>query len=395
MITELKAFVLVALAAGAFLALPCAAVADDKAAEEDFVYVTMKTNKGDIVIELDNKLAPVSVENFLAYADKEFYDGIIFHRIVPGFVIQAGGYDTVFNEKPTAPAIKNEWSNGLTNDRGTIAMARSQAPDSATSQFYFNLSDNAPLDAPRSPRGEDPVNGAAYCVFGRVVDGMEVVDAIAAVPTSPNPKIGNMPSPTEAVVIESVTRVSGDELETLKSANASAREAVLAKAEKRREGIKGMIDDQAKQEQNRAARAEKSKRPDDEQRKDAIAMLRESGYEIDESKAVVTDSGLWYYDIKDGTGAQPTPESTVSVHYTGWFTDGGEPFDSSRARGTPAKFPLNRVIKGWTEGVGSMKVGGQRLLIIPGSIAYGPQGRPPMIPGNATLVFDVELLEVQ
>lgn len=105
-----------------------------------------------------------------------------------------------------------------------------------------------------------------------------------------------------------------------------------------------------------------------------------------------TDSGLMYYEIKEGKGDSPQPENTVSVHYTGWLTT-GKKFDSSHDRGQPAKFPLNRVIKGWTEGVGAMKPGGKRKLIIPASLGYGESGGGP-IPGNAMLIFDVELLEI-
>lgn len=106
-----------------------------------------------------------------------------------------------------------------------------------------------------------------------------------------------------------------------------------------------------------------------------------------------TASGLMYYDLKVGEGEQPTPASTVKVHYTGWLNDGTK-FDSSHDRGQPTQFPLAGVIRGWTEGVGGMKVGGKRKLIIPFELAYGPAGRPPVIPPKATLIFDVELLEV-
>ena len=115
---------------------------------------------------------------------------------------------------------------------------------------------------------------------------------------------------------------------------------------------------------------------------------------VPDSEMVRTDSGLAYFDLVDGTGeVPPAVTSTVKVHYSGYLVDGTK-FDSSVDRGQPASFPLNRVIKGWTEGVGSMKVGGVRKLIIPSSLAYGPQGRPPTIPGGATLIFDVELIEI-
>ena len=141
--------------------------------------VTFETTKGNIDIELYPAEAPKTVENFLAYVKAGQYDGTIFHRVIPDFMIQGGGYTPDMTEKDTRAAIQNEADNGLKNERGTIAMARTGDPHSATAQFFVNVKDNAFLDAANSPDG----NG--YAVFGRVVAGMDVVDKIRAVPTGP------------------------------------------------------------------------------------------------------------------------------------------------------------------------------------------------------------------
>lgn len=138
--------------------------------------VVLETSKGDITIELQPDKAPITVQNFLKYVDKGHFDGTIFHRVIPGFMVQGGGFSPDMREKSTEAPIKNEANNGLTNARGTIAMARTNDPDSATAQFFINLVDNA--------RGLDPRPGSAgYTVFGRVIEGMEVVDEIAKVRT--------------------------------------------------------------------------------------------------------------------------------------------------------------------------------------------------------------------
>jgi peptidyl-prolyl cis-trans isomerase A (cyclophilin A) len=156
------------------------------------VAVVMETSKGPVRLELFPDKAPRSVENFLAYADSGFYEGTVFHRVIPRFMIQGGGFDARLKEKPTREPIRNEASNGLLNERGTIAMARTNDPNSATSQFYINLVNNRHLDG-------------AYAVFGRVTAGMEVVDAIAALETR---DLGGAFTniPIEDVVITSVKR---------------------------------------------------------------------------------------------------------------------------------------------------------------------------------------------
>jgi cyclophilin family peptidyl-prolyl cis-trans isomerase len=158
------------------------------------VKVVMETSKGTIEIELDAAKAPGSVANFVQYVKKGHFDGTIFHRVIPGFMIQGGGFTADMNQKSTDAPIQNEAKNGLKNARGTLAMARTSNPHSASSQFFINLKDNGFLDYP----GQD---GWGYCVFGKVTKGLEVMDAIAAVPTTT--KGGHQNVPVEAVTITS------------------------------------------------------------------------------------------------------------------------------------------------------------------------------------------------
>lgn len=140
--------------------------------------VLLSTTHGDITLELDAVKAPSSTSNFLSYVEAGFFDGTIFHRVIPGFMIQGGGFTAEMAQKPTECSISNEAANGLKNDRGTIAMARTSNPHSATCQFFINLKNNDFLNH----TGQTP-QGWGYAVFGKVVAGMEVVDAIAQVPT--------------------------------------------------------------------------------------------------------------------------------------------------------------------------------------------------------------------
>lgn len=162
--------------------------------------VEVSTNHGNFTIALDAAKAPKSVANFLAYVDANHYDGTVFHRIIPTFMIQGGGFDKTLEKKSTRPAIENEATNGLKNARGTVAMARTSDPHSATSQFFVNVVDNTMLDhqAPRDP-------GWGYAVFGKVTEGMDVVDKIKAVKTGPGGPFAK-DCPLEAVVINSIRR---------------------------------------------------------------------------------------------------------------------------------------------------------------------------------------------
>ena len=162
--------------------------------------VLMKTSKGDITIELDLKKAPITVKNFLAYVDEEHYDGLIFHRVIKGFMIQGGGYDADFHKKATKPPIKNEAANRLKNKKGTIAMGRLPQIHSASNQFYINHVNNPGLD-----HRDNTPEGFGYCVFGKVTKGMDVVDAIANTPVTT--KQGFRDVPRETITIISVRRI--------------------------------------------------------------------------------------------------------------------------------------------------------------------------------------------
>lgn len=159
--------------------------------------VTISTNHGDIEVELMAKLAPKTVENFLSLVDDGFYDGLIFHRVIANFMIQGGGYKADLTYKPAPQTVPNESYNGVKNTRGTLAMARLPDPDSADSQFFINVKDNAFLDASS--------DGAGYTVFGSVVDGMDVVTEIELVNTHLKRSFAALPE--ETVVIESITRI--------------------------------------------------------------------------------------------------------------------------------------------------------------------------------------------
>ena len=162
--------------------------------------VKLETSAGDIVIELNEKAAPVTVKNFLRYAEEGFYDGTIFHRVIPNFMIQGGGFKSDMQQKKTHEPIVNEAKNGLKNDRGTIAMARTNDPNSATAQFFINHKNNDFLNYAGT---QNP----GYAVFGKVIEGMDVVDKIAAVKTSQKGPQSDVP--VEPVVIKSAKVISG------------------------------------------------------------------------------------------------------------------------------------------------------------------------------------------
>jgi peptidyl-prolyl cis-trans isomerase B (cyclophilin B) len=162
------------------------------------IQAVMTTSLGDMTIELDDAKAPLTVANFLSYVDDKFYDGTIFHRVISNFMIQGGGFEPGMKQKKTKATIANESSNGLQNKRGTLAMARTSAPNSATSQFFINVKDNDFLDKAQAQ------DGVGYCVFGRVIEGLDVLDKIKAAATGNRAGHGDVP--LKDVVIVSVRR---------------------------------------------------------------------------------------------------------------------------------------------------------------------------------------------
>lgn len=171
--------------------------------DEPFPLVRLETNLGNIVIELDREKAPESVRNFLRYVDDGFYDETLWHRVIPDFVVQGGGFDLDLEQKKTRPPIVNEADNGLSNIRGSVAMARTSDPDSATAQFYINLVDNSgSLDRTETSAG--------YAVFGKVIEGMDIADEIALVETGSRNGMSDVP--IDDVVTERAVRITRDEL---------------------------------------------------------------------------------------------------------------------------------------------------------------------------------------
>lgn len=192
-----------ARSASFFAAAACGLLLSGAALAADLPQVSIKTSMGEIVVELDKEKAPRNVANFLAYVKSGFYKGTIFHRVIDGFMIQGGGMNEKFEGRKTRKPVKNESDNGLSNKPYTIAMARENHPDTATSQFFINVADNSGIDFPN-------VNGSGYTVFGKVIKGHEVVDKIKSVVVDDVRGMENVP--VTPIFIKSATILKGDKL---------------------------------------------------------------------------------------------------------------------------------------------------------------------------------------
>ncbi|MBI3835018.1 MAG: peptidylprolyl isomerase [Planctomycetes bacterium] len=315
--------------------------------------VRMRTNMGDIMLELDAENAPNNTLNFLDYAKDGFYNGTVFHRVVKGRLIQGGGYTASFDAKKEGlrPGVRNESVVGLTNSRGTIAMFRKpNEPNSGQSQFFINVADNAELDRIR--------DGYGYSVFGRVVGGMDVVDKIQNVPVGVNPKYAAGRNP---VVPEKLVIVQSVELKT-----PFDRDKAVVLAENFRNEYQRKLE---------ARTAE---------------LEQKSG-----NKAVILDSGLRYVDFVMGKGASPVPTDTVEIYYRGTLLLDGTEFDTSEKDGQRTKkMAMSSMLPGLQQAMSTMCEHGRRTIIVPSNLAFGAYGQPGKVPPYATLMFDIELNEV-
>lgn len=349
-------------------------IADDPESEDCYVYVVVSTTKGDIILELHRCAAPETVDNFLRYVDGGFYDDTLFHRVVNGFVIQGGGYDLNEEEKETLGPIPLEWPNGLKNHRGTIAMARGDEPNSATSQFFINIKNSGSLDRPT--RG-----GAGYLVFGRVVEGMDTVDQISVVQTIRKPNMGDVQGPMDPIQIIVTGRVPEKEAAELAKKHGESRLAMAGPA------LRERFEKRWKIEQR-----EKNKLMTEEERfEQALAYIKKAGWDI--TKGVKLPSGVWYIDDEIGVGDSPGPDDYVAMKWDGWLS-WGEKFGSWEDTKDILRGEVSGFVPGYREALRTMKPGGERVFIIPSHLAYGEFGREPKIPVNSALIYKVQLLGV-
>lgn len=343
-------------------AFPVSIMAQDQKLP-DGLYAELDTTKGKILIQLEFEKTPMTVANFVGLAEgtkdsnkpkgTKFYDGVIFHRVIPGFMIQGGDPDGTGRGGP-GYRFPDEFDASLTHkDAGVLSMANA-GPDTNGSQFFITLAPTPHL------------NGR-HTIFGHVIKGQDVVEAIGNSPRNGQDR------PNEDVKINHVSIIRvGDKAKAFKADQATFEALVKKAGARAEEAAKSAIEREKKQLDN------------------VIAGLK---VKYPKAELVTTKSGLQYMVVADGKGDKPKPGTVVKAHYTGKLVN-GMVFDSSVERGEPIQFPVGvgRVIPGWDEALVDMKKGEKRVLIIPPDLAYGARGAGGVIPPNATLIFDVELV---
>ena len=347
------AIAMAGLGAGAVSAEAKPKTVDLKPKIPDKLFAVITTDKGVIRLELFPEEAPITVANFANLADRGYYDGIKFHRVIANFMIQ-GGDPTGTGRSGPGYKFRDEFSPKRRHDGpGVLSMANS-GPGTNGSQFFITHNATAHLNDKHS-------------VFGKVVSGQDVVNAIA-----------------KDDVMKTV-RIEGDTKSLFEQNKKQLDEwnAILDKKFPRKptdpEAIKKL--------------AEKKAAKQAKDRTDAQAFIKGKG--VDTANGMATDSGLWYVDAVEGSGAAPSTNGRVTVHCTGWLVNKTK-FYSSRDDGKPiSNHPVTQFVKGFTEGLRTMKAGGKRWLVIPGDLGYRRAGNPrAKIPPDATLIFEVELVEV-
>jgi len=332
----------------------------DKFKIPDGLIAVIKTSKGDIRLKLTPDETPMTVANFVNLANRGYYDGLTFHRCIPGFMIQGG--DPVGNGSGD-PGYKfgDEFAPTLRHDGpGVLSMANA-GPGTNGSQFFIT-------------HGPTPHLNDKHSVFGRVISGQEVVSAIS------NGDVMDM------VIIEGDT---GPVLEKMKEQVAEWNKILDAKYP--RVDMK----EREKKAAERKAKAEKEAKERSKKVMDEAADFLKNTLKAEPTAFTVSNTGLWHKDMKEGDGATPKSTDAVTVHCTGYLASGKQ-FWSTSTSGNPLTNKLTGFVPGFGEGVGSMKVGGKRILVIPGNLGYGPRGNPQAgIAPNATLVFEVELLGIK
>jgi len=358
--------------------------------------VTVETTQGKITLELFDFQAPLTVKNFLRYVREGYYDNTIIHQVDSGG-IRGGKYNDILQFQAGYSPIANESANGLSNCRAYIAMILQSGAESATTEWIIYTTDQMNQDYVMPPN-----EAKGRTVFGRVIDGMGVVDTITQMDTitarTNDGVMLTLPDPYITMTVRKLDE-NGNPIPPSGVVRPTITCPPTAEAEPTGEltqvdiGQAAAFDAQGNPltPTNNAPAAGFPK---------GSTVVTWTVFDADGNEAtcqqtvnvpplITTASGLQYQDFVVGTGDQPTPTSTVTVNYTGTLLS-GEEFDS----GDAVQFPLNGVIPGFTEGVGGMRVGGTRRMILPPDLAYGPEGNPPTIPPSATLIFMVDLLSI-